>query len=108
MKFEKLKNIVEIKKGKKPTFVEKPDKDSVRVLQIDDLRNDINLKFTNDKTGIFAEKEDVLIAWDGANAGTIGYGKSGYIGSTIALLRKKKPELYSTTFIGIFLQSQFR
>lgn len=108
MKFEKLKNIVEIKKGKKPTFVEKPDKDSVRVLQIDDLRNDINLKFTNDKTGIFAEKEDVLIAWDGANAGTIGYGKSGYIGSTIALLRKKKPELYSTTFIGIFLQSQYQ
>lgn len=47
-----------------------------------------------------------MIAWDGANAGTIGYGKSGYIGSTIALLRKRQPELYSTTFIGIFLQSQ--
>jgi len=108
MKFEKLKNIVEVKKGKKPSFVDTPDENSVRVLQIDDLRNDTNPKFTNDKTGVFAKEDDVLIAWDGANAGTIGYGKSGYIGSTIALLRKKKPDLYSTTFIGIFLQSQYQ
>jgi type I restriction enzyme, S subunit len=108
MKFEKLKNIVEVKKGKKPSFVEAPDENSVRVLQIDDLRNDTNPKFTNDKTGVLANEEDVLIAWDGANAGTIGFGKSGYIGSTIALLRKKKPDLYSTAFIGIFLQSQYQ
>lgn len=108
MKFEKLKNIVEVKKGKKPSFVETPDENSVRVLQIDDLRNDTNPKYTNDKTGVLAKEDDVLIAWDGANAGTIGFGKSGYIGSTIALLRKKQPELYSTTFIGIFLQSQFQ
>jgi len=108
MKFEKLKNIVEVKKGKKPSFVVTPDENSVRVLQIDDLRNDTNPKYTNDKTGVLAKEDDVLIAWDGANAGTIGFGKSGYIGSTIALLRKKQPELYSTTFIGIFLQSQYQ
>ncbi|MBK8516043.1 MAG: restriction endonuclease subunit S [Saprospiraceae bacterium] len=108
MKFEKLKNIVEVKKGKKPSFVDNPDENSVRVLQIDDLRNDTNPKFTNEKTGVFAKEDDVLIAWDGANAGTIGYGKSGYIGSTIALLRKKRPDLYSTTFIGLFLQSQYQ
>lgn len=108
MKFKKLKNIVEVKKGKKPSFVETPDENSVRVLQIDDLRNDTTPKFTNDKTGVLAKEDDVLIAWDGANAGTIGFGKSGYIGSTIALLRKKQPDLYSTTFIGIFLQSQYQ
>jgi restriction endonuclease S subunit len=108
MRFEKLKNIIEVKKGKKPSFVDTPDENSVRVLQIDDLRNDTNPKFTNDKTGVLAKEDDILIAWDGANAGTIGYGKSGYIGSTIALLRKKQPDLYSTTFIGIFLQSQYQ
>jgi type I restriction enzyme, S subunit len=107
MKFERLGNIIDIRKGKKPSFVALPDKNSVRVLQIDDLRNDDNLKFTNDKTGVFADESDVLIAWDGANAGTIGYGKSGFIGSTIALLRKKEPELYSTSFLGVFLQSQY-
>lgn len=107
MKFERLGNIIDIRKGKKPSFVDAPDKNSVRVLQIDDLRNDDNLKFTNDKTGVLANESDVLIAWDGANAGTIGYGKSGFIGSTIALLRKKQPELYSTSFLGVFLQSQY-
>lgn len=108
MKFEELKYIVKIKKGKKPSFVDTPDENSVRVLQINDLRNDANPKFTNDKSGVFAKEDDVLIAWDGANAGTIGYGKSGYTGSTIALLRKIEPDLYSTTFIGIFLQSQYQ
>ena len=107
MRFERLGNIIDIRKGKKPSFVEVADKNSVRVLQIDDLRNDNSLKFTNDKAGVLANEEDVLIAWDGANAGTIGYGKSGFIGSTIALLRKKEPELYSTSFLGVFLQSQY-
>ena len=107
MKFERLGNIIDIRKGKKPSFVDVPDKNSVRVLQIDDLRNDDKLKFTNDKTGVLANETDILIAWDGANAGTIGYGKSGFIGSTIALLRKKQPELYSTSFLGVFLQSQY-
>ena len=108
MKFEKLGNIVDIQKGKKPSFVVTPDENSVRVLQIDDLRNDSNPKYTNEKSGVYAKDDDVLIAWDGANAGTIGFGKSGYIGSTIALLRKKQPGLYSTAFLGIFLQSQYQ
>jgi type I restriction enzyme, S subunit len=107
MKFEKLGNIVLVKKGRKPDITDIPEIGSIRVLQIDDLRNDKNLKYTNDKSGVFATEDDVLIAWDGANAGTIGYGKSGYIGSTIALLRKIEPEKYSTSFIGKFLQSKF-
>lgn len=106
MKFERLENIVSIAKGKKPTFSESPGENSVRVLQIDDLRNDNNIKYTDDKTGVFAKKEDVLLAWDGANAGTIGFGKTGYIGSTIAVLRKNNPKDFDTVFIGKFLQSQ--
>lgn len=106
MKFERLGNIVTIHKGKKPVFTENPTASSVRVLQIDDLRNDSELKFTDDKAGVLATKDDILLAWDGANAGTIGYGKEGYIGSTIALLRKIQPEKYSTNFLGYFLQTQ--
>lgn len=107
MKFIKLGDIVTIKKGKKPLFSELPNKKSVRVLQIDDLRNDNNLKYTDEKTGIFANEDDVLLAWDGANAGTVGFGKVGYIGSTIAVLKKNDPNKFSTVFIGKFLQSQF-
>jgi type I restriction enzyme S subunit len=107
MKFVKLGDIVTIKKGKKPVFSEFPNEKSVRFLQIGDLRNDNNLKFTDEKTGVLVDADDVLLAWDGANAGTIGYGKTGYIGSTIAVLKKKNSKDYSTVFIGKFLQSQF-
>src|SRR5690606_16507470 len=89
MKFERLGNIIDIRKGRKAQLAKTPNKDSVRLLQIDDLRNDENIKYTNDKTGVLASEDDILIAWDGANAGTVGFGKSGYVGSTIALLRKK-------------------
>jgi hypothetical protein len=54
MKFEKLKNIIEIPKGRKPSFGEIPNEHSLRVLQIDDLRNDNNPKFTDEKTGVFS------------------------------------------------------
>ncbi|GMR21354.1 MAG: hypothetical protein BMS9Abin36_1954 [Gammaproteobacteria bacterium] len=49
----------------------------------------------------------MLIAWDGANAGTIGFGKSGLIGSTIARLRFKEPEKYDARFVGIYLRTKF-
>ncbi len=106
MKFEKFGEILSIHKGKKNTIIESPSSDSVRVLQIDDLRNDNLYQYTDDKTGVFVTEKDLMIVWDGANAGTIGYGKQGYIGSTIAALRRKN-ELYDTSFLGLFLKSQF-
>ena len=107
MKFERLGNIITIAKGKKPVFAETPNENSIRFLQIDDLRNDNNIKFTDDKSGVFAKDDDVIIAWDGANAGTIGFGKTGFIGSTLAVLRKNNNEDFDTVFIGKFLQTQF-
>ncbi|MBM7420462.1 MULTISPECIES: restriction endonuclease subunit S [Chryseobacterium] len=108
MKFVKLADIVTIKKGKKPIFSKSPNEKSARVLQIGDLRDDSNIKYTDEISGVLVNEEDILLAWDGANAGTIGYGKTGYIGSTIAVLRKKNSKDYATTFIGKFLQSQFK
>ena len=107
MKFERLGNIITIAKGKKPTFAESPNENSIRVLQIDDLRNDNNIKYTDDKSGVFAKEDDVILAWDGANAGTIGFGKTGFIGSTLAVLRKSNSKDFDTVFIGKFLQTQF-
>lgn len=45
--------------------------------------------------------DDILIAWDGANAGTVGYGLSGAVGSTITVLKKNeryKEKLYQITW----------
>ncbi|OLN32602.1 restriction endonuclease subunit S [Desulfosporosinus metallidurans] len=107
MKYEYLGKIVDISKGKKHNPVEAPSLSSKRIIGINDLRNDITIVFTDDNKGVEAYEKDILIAWDGANAGTIGYGKKGYIGSTISRLRIKDTKKYSEVFLGKLLQSKF-
>ncbi|MFL0198238.1 restriction endonuclease subunit S, partial [Clostridium sp. WILCCON 0269] len=106
--FRCLDNCYNIKKGKKVELIEEYSKELIRYIQIDDLRNNDNIKYcNNDKTYIKANKEDIIIAWDGANAGTIGYALEGAIGSTLAILRSKVKYI-NTKFIGIYLKSKFR
>ncbi len=107
MKYEPLGNIVEVLKGKKHNPVEIPSINSKRLIGINDLRNDTAVVYTDDNNGVEVYEKDILIAWDGANAGTIGYGKKGYIGSTISKLRIKDTKKYCTTFLGKLLQSKF-
>jgi type I restriction enzyme S subunit len=101
----KVKDLYKISKGKKA-----PELDfnsGLRYIQIEDLRTDDNLKFTDPKAkAVICEKSDILIAWDGANAGTIGYGLEGAIGSTIAKLSPKN-EKVDSDYAGRFLQSKF-
>src|SRR5258706_2702326 len=106
MKFEKLGNIVKISKGKKHVPAPKGMHQNFRYIQIEDLRNNDNLKYTNEK-GVEVHENDLIIAWDGANAGTIGFGLRGMIGSTLARLRINEDKEYNTDFIGYFLKGQF-
>ncbi|MBK8945363.1 MAG: restriction endonuclease subunit S [Ignavibacteriae bacterium] len=99
--------IVKIKKGKKVNQIfDKPTKNSKRFIQIDDLRNDNNLKYTTED-GVEVKKQDIIIAWDGANAGTVSFGLEGIIGSTLASLNvidsNVLPEL-----VGKVLQSKYQ
>ncbi len=102
-----LGDLFTIQKGKKHNICDTLSSDSCRFLQIDDLRNDNNIKYTSDKKGVLAEKADVIIAWDGANAGTVGYKKAGFIGSTLALLRFNT-EVVHTDFLFFFLKSKYQ
>lgn len=98
---------ISISKGKKHEISELPTESAKRLIGIDDLRNDDLIRYTDDSRGVEALPDDVLIAWDGANAGTIGFGKSGYIGSTIARLRLKDGVRVFTPFLGLYLKSMF-
>lgn len=101
----KLGDVVLISKGKKVSFFSSPIANSNRFIQIDDLRNNNNLKYTLDK-GVVVNRNDIIIAWDGANAGTIGYGLNGIIGSTLAKLEIKTANIYPS-YLGKFLNSKF-
>jgi type I restriction enzyme S subunit len=107
MKYELLGDIVDVSKGRKHNPSETPNSDSKRIIGINDLRNDATIVLTDDQNGVEASEKDVLIAWDGANAGTIGFGKKGFIGSTISRLRIKNTEKYNEIFLGKLLQSKF-
>lgn len=101
-----IRAIVTIAKGKKHNNVFPLNGDGKRrYIQIEDLRNDANLKYTDEK-GVEVSEEDLIIAWDGANAGTIGFGLNGFIGSTLARLRIHHKN-FDPNYLGWFLKSNF-
>lgn len=108
MKKVKLGEILSLKKGKKATVLAEQTTLSQRYIQIDDLRNNNNLKFTESLNMTEALPDDILIAWDGANAGTVGYGLSGAVGSTITVLKKNEryKEKIISDYLGVFLESK--
>jgi len=103
-----IENIFQLRKGRKALQTyDTQIKESKRYIQIKDLRSDDDIKFAVDPKGVEVLPADICIAWDGANAGTIGYGLSGFIGSTITRLRLAEKNKYFTDYIGKYLQSKF-
>lgn len=103
-----LRELIAIEKGKKaPEILIYPTKTSLRYLQIDDLRPEASLKYCEPFTCSKASKTDAIIAWDGANAGTVSCNLEGYIGSTLAVLRPVSSDVLSATFLSRFLQGNF-
>jgi len=101
--------LFEIAKGRKPmSQTENPVPGSRRLLQITDLRPGATPRYTVDVEGVDAQEDDILIAWDGANAGTIGYDLRGHVGSTLARLRPRLANTLFTPYVGHFLRSKFK
>jgi type I restriction enzyme S subunit len=98
-----LVDLVKIAKGKKHSEVD--DSTQRRYLQIEDLTDNLNKKYTPEN-GIEVKPNDVIIAWDGANAGKVGTGLDGVIGSTLARLRVNEKDVIGA-FLFRFLDSQF-
>lgn len=103
----RLGEIVEIKKG---TKIEPCDRSNgnIRYIQIEDLRSNNNIKYCSENEKyVLANEDDLIIAWDGANAGTIGYGLSGAIGSTLALMRISQKGIFDVRYLGEYLKGKF-
>lgn len=97
----KLGDILTISKGKKHNAIENGKH---RYINIENLHNASNSLFTNE-SGVFVEDKDLIIAWDGANAGKVGVGFTGVIGSTLARMRLKD-KVSNTRFLYWFLESK--
>lgn len=102
-----LGELIEIKKGKKASqLFDRPSKTSRCYLQIDDLRPGAKPKYTEPFACPIAKCTDVIIAWDGANAGTVSCNLDGYIGSTLAVLHPTTDELFAP-YLSRFLETKF-
>ncbi|KAF5036172.1 Type I restriction modification DNA specificity domain protein [anaerobic digester metagenome] len=100
-----VKDLFKISKGRKAE--ESLNSSFDRYIQIEDLRSSNEMKYASpDSRNVMCNEKDILIAWDGANAGTIGYSLSGVIGSTIAKLTPVNARIYSP-YGGRYLQSKF-
>lgn len=99
-----LGEICKISKGRKHTEVEYSEA-TQRYVQIEDLTHNNNPKFTLEK-GVSVNVDDLIIAWDGANAGKVGVGLNGVIGSTLARLRVENMPVESA-YLFHYLDSKF-
>jgi type I restriction enzyme S subunit len=105
-----VKDLFKVSKGKKvSSTVEKSTNESVRYIQIGDLRTDSHVKFTEERNLVSVNESDLVIAWDGAYSGLVGFGLSGIIGSTLARLRIQESYLskIEARYAGYFLHSKF-
>lgn len=103
-----LGELVVIEKGKKaPEIFLVPTKTASRFLQIDDLRPNAGIKYCESFACPKATKADVVLAWDGANAGTVSSNLEGYIGSTLALLRPVNAKNLSASFLSRLIEGKF-
>lgn len=104
----KMVDLVAVTKGRKPPTTRLvPDPGDLRLLQIEDLRDDATPRYSPPpERPVVATPEDVVLAWDGANAGTSSFGLSGLVGSTLAVLRPRDPGTVYTPYLGYFLKSQ--
>lgn len=104
-----LGDIIQLRKGKKALEVyDQRVNGAMPYIQIDEVRGVAPQKYAHDAKGVIVTPVDLCIVWDGANAGTVGYGVDGLIGSTVARMRLKAPDEWDTEFVGRLLQSKFR
>jgi type I restriction enzyme S subunit len=98
--FVQLGDIISLSKGKKHEPI---GNGKNRYINIENLHNSANSLFTNEE-GTFVVEDDLIIAWDGAHAGKVGVGFVGVIGSTLARMRIKSPDV-SPRYLFWYLES---
>lgn len=100
-----LKDIVSIEKGKSYALLEGFQEGAIRVFQANDFKNENKPQYTLESEGLLAKDDDILVVWDGS-VGQMGFGKKGYVGSTIVRVRVKNKKEFSPFFIYKFLQTK--
>jgi len=101
----KMQYIIHLEKGKMPKELTYESGDAP-YLTMDLLRNRESMMFYPIATEglVRVEDNDLLLLWDGANAGEILQAKRGYLGSTMAIIHYSK-EIIESKFAFYFFKA---
>lgn len=102
-----LQDLVTVQKGKKPPEVfDSPVENSSGLILTSGLRGEPITSFCLPFSGqVSATKEDVIITWDGS-VGKSFCGIEGTVGSTLAVLKLKNPEILLPGFLWHLLRTK--
>ena len=104
-KRERLKNIVSMKKGKKPSVLNDVGEGlpyaTAGYLRVGEVEKIVPAEAWENL--IRVNESDILVLWDGSNAGEILYGKDGFLASTMCKLELTNDN-YIRDFIFQFLR----
>lgn len=103
---KKLEEIADFQKGKLMQNSTIKTEGTTPYILIDDLRTNKFTHYTPSNNGTACVSKDSLLAWDGANAGTVGGGLEGFVGSTITKISPK--EEVEPIYLRMFLSSKFK
>ena len=102
---KRIKGLVSFKKGKIPKIFSN-DINDLPYLSMDYLRgkDKITHHVASQEGLVVVNDKDLLILWDGANAGEVMIGKRGYLSSTMAKIKFKK-SLFNKEYFYYILKS---
>ncbi|EPP21618.1 Type I restriction-modification system, specificity subunit S [Vibrio fluvialis PG41] len=100
----KFKSIASYQKGIKPkSLQDNKTQNNLPYLNMQQLRgNSAPLEFADSFDGVLVKDGDLIILWDGANAGELIKGKNGLLSSTMALIKSNNLD---SDFLYYSLQS---
>ena len=80
-----LQSVICLQKGKKPQDLgEKSVERIIPYIDIKAFESGEIRKYCTDEKVVLCKEDDVLVVWDGARSGLVGFGAKGAVGSTIA------------------------
>jgi len=102
----RLGELILIKKGKKPaSFATNRRNEADRPYLLIESFGGNYKSFTDDSSCPYSSKEDTLLVWDGERCGLTSTGHEGYIGSTLASIRRSTGDL-EPSYLYHFLASK--
>ncbi|MFX1703949.1 restriction endonuclease subunit S [Chitinophaga sp. CC14] len=108
-KLVRLKYIVSYQKGKNPKEISLEETGDI-YLSMEYLRGDYKkIQYINNSKGLVSvEENDILLLWDGSNAGEFIRGKKGILSSTMAVIKINSiHERYSKYYLNV-IEKQLR